>query len=194
MKAIVNELILNAAGDGIYGVDNEGRGSFANPAAIEMLGWTLDEIVGTVVVFRDITERKVAEEALRRLQEKERLAAVGEFAATIAHEIRNPLSTITMALEYLHTVGQTEKAQRRLDLAASEVKRLERLLSDLLLLARPNQMNKRELNLNGLIEETLDNLQSAPPILVQSMGLDTHSSRLSRPSRPPLSSKRFPLP
>ena len=217
-----HELILDAAGDGIYGVDNEGRTTFANPAAIEMLGWTLEEMIGqpahefhhhtkpdgspypheecpiyaafkdgkvhscdnevfwhkngsnipveytstpiregdkltgAVAVFRDISERKVAEAALRRLQDKERLAAVGEFAATIAHEVRNPLSTIALALDYLNAVGQAEKAQKRLDLAAAEVKRLERLLSELLLFAKPHHLNKRELNLNDLVKAATD--------------------------------------
>lgn len=221
-----HELILNAAGDGIYGIDNQGKALFANPAAIELLGWSPEEIigktahdfhhhtkpdgspypheecpiyaafhdgkvhhcdheifwhkngtgvpveytstpirdgneiVGAVVVFRDITQRKLAEAAARRLQDQERLAAVGEFASTIAHEIRSPLWTIAVALEYLDTVGQEEKAQKRLNLAASEVKRLERLLSELLLFAKPYQLSKRELNLTGLIEDTLANLQS----------------------------------
>lgn len=122
-----------------------------------------DKLTGAVVAFRNITEHKVTETARHRLQDKERLAAVGEFATTIAHEVRNPLSTIAMALEYLNAAGQAEKAQKRLTLAASEVQRLERLLSEILLFAKPHRLNKRALDLNDLIKETLDNLQDAPP-------------------------------
>ena len=43
------ELILNSAGEGIYGLDHEGRGTFVNPAAIAMTGWTADDILGQKV-------------------------------------------------------------------------------------------------------------------------------------------------
>ena len=43
------ELILEAAGEGIYGIDREGRGTFANKAAIELLGWSLEDVVGKSV-------------------------------------------------------------------------------------------------------------------------------------------------
>ena len=122
-----------------------------------------DTLTRAAVVFPDITEREFTETAQRRLQNKERLAAVGEFATTIAHEVRNPLSTIAMTLNYLNAADQSEKAQKRLDLAASEVQRLERLLSELLLFAKPHRLNKRALDLNDLIKETIDNLQDTQP-------------------------------
>lgn len=43
------ELILNSAGEGIYGLDREGRGTFVNPAAIAMTGWTSEDILGQKV-------------------------------------------------------------------------------------------------------------------------------------------------
>ena len=76
-----------------------------------------------------------------QLAESSRLATIGRFASGIAHEIRNPLATINLALEHLATLpGLAESAGRRVDIAKSEVARLERLLEDILLYAKPLQL------------------------------------------------------
>ncbi len=115
-----------------------------------------------VVALRDTTRRaehRLVDSTSYGTKHKERLVAVGEFATTIAHEVRNPLSTIAMVLDYLNTLGQMEQAQVRLELAASEVQRLERLLDEILAFAKPQQLRRQTLDLNDLIEETLGNLQ-----------------------------------
>ncbi|BAU06795.1 GAF sensor signal transduction histidine kinase [Fischerella sp. NIES-3754] len=71
--------------------------------------------------------------AQAKLVEQERLAAIGEFAAIIVHEIRNPLTTMIMGLKYAKKTLVTEAAQERLSLALSEASRLEKLLSQILL-------------------------------------------------------------
>ena len=73
-----------------------------------------------------------------KLLEQERLAAIGEFAAIIVHKIRNPLSTMIMELKYFQKTILTDYyPQERLALALSEASRLERLLSEILLYAKP---------------------------------------------------------
>jgi signal transduction histidine kinase len=61
-----------------------------------------------------------------KLVEQERLAAIGEFAATISHEIRNSLTTVLMGLNYFQHIDLCEAAQTRLELALGEANRLER--------------------------------------------------------------------
>ena len=97
-----------------------------------------------------------------KLVEQERLAAIGEFAATIVHEIRNPLTTIMMGLNYFKRVDLSGPAQERLELAVGEASRLERLLSEILLYSKPQVLQLTELDINEFITEMLDLLSSMP--------------------------------
>jgi signal transduction histidine kinase len=72
-----------------------------------------------------------------RLAERRRLAAIGEFASGIAHELRTPLSTLTLALEHFSRLPLPDSSHRRLTLASAEAARMNRLLEDMLLYARP---------------------------------------------------------
>ncbi|MBD6618500.1 GAF domain-containing protein [Komarekiella sp. 'clone 1'] len=93
--------------------------------------------------------------AQTKLVEQERLAAIGEFAASIVHEIRNPLTTMLMGLKYFQKTVLIESAQERLSLALSEANRLERLLSEILLYAKPQVLQLCELDVNEFIRESL---------------------------------------
>jgi signal transduction histidine kinase/HAMP domain-containing protein len=88
-----------------------------------------------------------------RLAEQGRLAAIGEFASGIAHELRTPLSTISMALDYLAKREHEPRATRRLDLALGEAERMRRLLEDILLYAKPLSLDPRPVDLGALLEE-----------------------------------------
>ncbi len=121
--------------------------------------------------FNEILEAEVAKrtEELRIAQislvERERLAAIGEFAATIVHEIRNPLTTIMLGLNYLKRVNLSEPAQERFSLTLDEASRLERLLCELLLYAKPQVLQITELDINELIGEMLNVVRSMPEAL-----------------------------
>ncbi|MBK1705828.1 sensor histidine kinase [Halochromatium glycolicum] len=88
-----------------------------------------------------------------RLAEQARLAAIGEFASGIAHELRSPLTTIAMALGYLAEHEQEPRAKRRVDLAVGEAERMRRLLDDILLYAKPLSLELRPLALGALLAE-----------------------------------------
>lgn len=72
-----------------------------------------------------------------RFAEQSRLAAIGEFASGIAHEVRTPLSTISMALDYLAERPLEERVRKRVELGIQEAGRIRRLLEDMLLYAKP---------------------------------------------------------
>lgn len=93
--------------------------------------------------------------AQAKLVEQERLAAIGEFAAMIVHEIRNPLTTIMMGLKYFKKTILAEPAVERLSLALGEASRLERLLSEILLYAKPQVLQLCELDVNEFIVSCL---------------------------------------
>jgi signal transduction histidine kinase len=118
--------------------------------------------------FNDRLETEVAlrtaelKAAQTQLMEQERLAAIGEFAAMIVHEIRNPLTTLTMGLRYAQKQLQHELAQERLALSISEAHRLERLLSELLTYAKPQTLRLEELELNIWLQTVLNSMSELP--------------------------------
>lgn len=94
-------------------------------------------------------------EQQRSLARAERLAAVGELAASIAHELRNPLAGIRMSCSNLRKeIGDPDQAQR-LDLIGAELKRLTRLLNDLLDQAKHSPQPMKKLNIASVVQELL---------------------------------------
>jgi PAS domain S-box-containing protein len=181
------QAVLDSAGEGIWGVDLRGRCSFVNRAALGMLGFEANELLGeimhekvhhhrldgspypahecniynvfwqnrpfsnqidhlfrkdgslfyaemsaqpivhggevrgAVVTFRDITQARQAEEALRR---SEKLAAVGQLASSIAHEINNPLESVTNLLYLVRTADSLSDVRTYAQLAEAELARV----------------------------------------------------------------------
>lgn len=104
-------------------------------------------------VQRDITEFKNLQE---KYYESEKLAAVGQLSAGIAHEIRNPLSSIKMSLQILEKRMQPEGNDlKRFRIAQREVEHLEQLVNDVLIYARPATPQKKPTELRRIIEHVL---------------------------------------
>ncbi|GFE69950.1 hybrid sensor histidine kinase/response regulator [Chroococcus sp. FPU101] len=109
-----------------------------------------------LVSATDITTLKQAEKALSRLAE------IGELASMIVHEVRNPLTTVMMGLNAFKKLTLPERFQEYLSLALDEAERLQRLLNQILLYAKPQTLQRTELDLNHLIGEMLVSLQNTP--------------------------------
>ncbi len=90
-----------------------------------------------------------------KLAEHDRLAAIGTFVSGIAHEIRSPLSTVTMALEHLERIDLPGNARKRTDLARDETHRITRLLDEILLYAKPLRLTLKPLEMGGFVEQFL---------------------------------------
>ncbi|MEM9924144.1 MAG: ATP-binding protein [Cyanobacteria bacterium P01_D01_bin.50] len=97
--------------------------------------------------------------AQAKLVIKERLAAIGEFASGIVHEIRNPFTTMKMGLNYFNRIDKSEASQMRLSLALEEADRLERLLKEILLYAKPQKLQLQAIDINIFITEMLQSLR-----------------------------------
>ena len=109
--------------------------------------------LGYVFVLRDLSEVKQLEEQLRR---NERLSALGTLAAGVAHEIRNPLSSIKgFALLLSNRFAPQDPAKETAKILIQEVERLNRVVSELLAFARPNNLNLVPTSLNSIMENTL---------------------------------------
>ncbi len=104
---------------------------------------TTSPIVGTnryIVVQRDITEFKNLE---KKLYESEKLAALGQLSAGIAHEVRNPLSSIKMSLQILEKrINPAGNDLKRFKIAEKEVEHLETLVNNVLVFAKPMEPKK----------------------------------------------------
>lgn len=93
------------------------------------------------------------------LRQSERLAAMGQMAATVAHEIRNPLSIIKGTADVLQSkYGSQDEPDELFDFIPNEVRRLNRLVNDFLTFARDRDLESNATDLNGTVRKTLDKL------------------------------------
>lgn len=108
--------------------------------------------VGIILHFQDVTETVAMEEHLRKV---DRLASVGEMAARMAHEIRNPLASVSGSIQVLQKELHLDGANKRLmEIVVRETNRLNGLLTDFLSFARPEESYPTAVDLSKLLRET----------------------------------------
>ncbi|HZL67218.1 MAG TPA: CHASE3 domain-containing protein, partial [Candidatus Limnocylindrales bacterium] len=111
-----------------------------------------NQLVGVVAVFRDITQRRQTEQTLRS---SERLALAGRLSATIAHEIRNPLDTVSNLIYLLrHEEDPSNVSSQYLELASDELARIAQITGQLLTFHREAQAPV-EVNLADVLQSVL---------------------------------------
>jgi nitrogen-specific signal transduction histidine kinase len=122
------------------------------PARLRLTRMHDDHLNGTVVVaiFDDLSEFKRMEEALRR---NDRLRAIGQLSAGVAHEIRNPLAGITTTAEVLAAkLGSDDDRSRYIRVILDEVTRLDGIVRNLLAFARPPRPTIGPCSVSDLME------------------------------------------
>ena len=116
--------------------------------------------VGVIVNFKDLTQIKRMKEELKRA---DRLAAIGELSAHIAHEVKNPLASISGSVQLISQGDKIDGADKKLlDIIVRETERLNGLINDFLAYARPSQPLKIPVLLKQLITD-MASLLSADP-------------------------------
>jgi two-component system sensor histidine kinase AtoS len=108
--------------------------------------------LGVVAVIRDISEQF---ELRKQMAQAERLAAIGEMAASIAHDLRTPLTSIRGFVQYLQGSQDPKEWREYGDIIIREVDGLNRIVSELLDLVRPKPLHPMPTDLNQLVRETL---------------------------------------
>jgi two-component system NtrC family sensor kinase len=107
-----------------------------------------------MILFRDITESKKSEEVIRRM---ERLSALGEFSAGIAHEIRNPLSAIKLNLQMLSKrMDREPESLEKISDSLEGIVRIDKLIRSVLNFARPTMPRFKKDSVQRVLRETVD--------------------------------------
>lgn len=118
------------------------------------------ETVGAILDLHDLTQMKRMEGELKRA---DRLAAVGELSARMAHEIRNPLAAISGSVQLVALRERVDEKDKRLfSIILRETDRLDGLLRDFLFYAKPTQPAKVPLNLRRVIGDLCSLLSTDP--------------------------------
>ena len=132
--------------------------------------------VGFVFTFQDVTEARKQE---REARIQQRLAAVGEMAAGIAHEIRNPLASMSGSLQILRQeLPLSEEQSLLMDIVLRESDRLNETIRSFLDYARPQRNAFARLDVRQVLTETATLLQNSPELL------EAHEIRCDVPPAP----------
>ncbi len=117
------------------------------------------ETSGLVITFQDLTDIRALEETSRR---QDRMAAVGRLAASIAHEIRNPLAAMRGSIQMLRSEmhGDTEQTQL-MEIILRESDRLNKIVADYLNYARPRPAELKNVDISALVVETFKLLRNS---------------------------------
>ncbi len=117
--------------------------------------------IGSTAIIRDISDQKRREEELGHAR---RMAMMGEMAATVAHEVRNPLATIHGTVQLLERrlggrLEPDDPARRSFDRIQGEIRRVDEIVEDLLRFARPGPPQTARRRIDGLIRDLLESLE-----------------------------------
>ena len=117
---------------------------------------------GYTLIFQELTEMKRLESELRL---KDRMAAVGELSAGIAHEIRNPLAAIAGSVQVLKkSAALNPQEQRLMSIILKESERLNKSIADFLRFVKPQEKRTAEFDIAASLSETLDLLGHSPEL------------------------------
>ncbi|MBK3495356.1 PAS domain-containing sensor histidine kinase [Viridibacillus sp. YIM B01967] len=121
-----------------------------------------------MTVIRDETEKVTLKQ---QLEHQGSLNILGELAASIAHEIRNPMTSLKGFTELLK-ISATEENKRYLSVIDSELQRMEAILSEFLILSKPNEWTKSLLSLSGIVTKVIELM--LPNALMKSVNIVYH--------------------
>jgi two-component system sensor histidine kinase HydH len=132
------------------------------PVPLEVIATLFKEEKGTflghVILFRDLSEVKQLKDEIAR---GERLASIGRLAAGVAHEIRNPLSSIKgFATYFKERYRDVPEDQKTAEIMIQEVERMNKVIGQLLEFARPLNIEKKPTSLGALVQHSLKMIEA----------------------------------
>ena len=178
----VNVPVIGRGGEKLVTMVSTAVTASAKPAGLEEPG--NHEHQGYIIILEDLKEARAQEERLERI---ERLAAVGELAAAIAHEVRNPLTVVKGAISLVpERLGDREFLQKFSSIAGDEIKRIDRTIESLLNFSRFSQPQMLRVDVAPILKRACDvispyakmnNIQvdfSTPGLIPEIMGDQDH--------------------
>jgi len=136
----------------------EGKGNLSLRIDTTFLEDDKSRIVGIVMIIKDLTEAKQLDTQMRRA---DKLASLGRLAAGIAHEIKNPLSAMSINLQLLEeevsssSPSSRERLLNYLNIVEAETKRLEGIVQNFLLFAKPPPLELSQVSINQTLDKVL---------------------------------------
>jgi PAS domain S-box-containing protein len=115
-----------------------------------------DKVVGFLGAHRDITEQKLLEEQLVRSQKME---TFGTLAAGIAHEVGNPLTSISSIVQVIQRTSKDQFAQEKLELVKNQINRIAKIIRELVDFSRPSAYEVKMSNVNAIIHDAMNIVQ-----------------------------------
>lgn len=126
-----------------------------------------DQIVGVIGYVKDITQMKETEERLKRT---EKLSVVGELAASVAHEIRNPLTSLKGFVQLME--GDDPTRQMYYKVMLDELDRINEIVSEFLMLAKPQKLVFKQTDLAHILKSVMSLLESQANLYGVEMSLE----------------------
>jgi two-component system sensor histidine kinase PilS (NtrC family) len=121
--------------------------------SISLLRDAQNQVIGHILMFQDVTHIKAME---RNVQRTENMAAIGEVAAAIAHEIRNPLAAIFGSVQLLSQLEHLDEDDKRLmSIVLRETENLNLWINDFLAYSRPTPFERDSVDLTAIVDDTL---------------------------------------
>ena len=112
------------------------------------------EVVGSAAIFTE-----AADDSEEMHADKDRLVSLGELSASVAHEIRNPLTGIRTTVQFVQSkIEEGDPRREDLNDVLAELDRIDQIITDLLLFARPQPVRSTPIELNALLVKVLDSL------------------------------------
>ncbi len=135
------------------------------------------KVVGFLGAHRDITEQKALEQQLVRSQKME---SIGTLAAGIAHEVGNPLTSISSLVQVILRTTQDEFAKEKLELIKNQINRITRIIRDLVDFSRPSNYVVKATDINEVLRDALNIVQYGKKVkhITFDIGLDAQMPKL----------------
>lgn len=114
------------------------------------------KVIGFLGAHRDITEQKILEQQIVRSQKME---TFGTLAAGIAHEVGNPLTSISSLVQILQRSTNDEFFKDKLELVKNQINRITKIIRELVDFSRPSQHVEQDVNVNAVVKEALNIVQ-----------------------------------
>lgn len=113
------------------------------------------EVVGSAAIFTEAADD--TDEVMHA--DRDRLISLGELSASVAHEIRNPLTGIRTTVQFVQSkLGDKDPVAEYIEDVVCELDRIDQIITDLLLFARPQPVRSDPIEVNGLVSKILDSL------------------------------------